>query len=451
MPGAMCEPHPYMSPDIEIEPVQINPAVTGAKQSDEGTDRLSQTLEAAILLLHTGDFNQRWDAVKILSNSGEAVIPPLMQLLVEDAETDWELLWFIARILGNLNSPAAVKALIQLLEVTDQPDAVAMAIMALSQCGEAAVAPLADLLVHSETRLLAVQALAQISSAAIVPPLLTVSQDDSVDVRVAVLEAFSHFCHPSLTELFQQALRDPAARVRQAAVTAIGLQASAQPDVNWVGMIQPLLWDVNFNVCAQTATACARIGTPAAVALLIEVLQSAPTPNLLRLEIIRALVWIGNLDALIALQQFLLHRFPADSRLARPNDSFLPDALLAQEIITALGRVTHPASRQIAANILLNVLNQAHPVINTPEGKQQVALSLGQLQEPEAIDPLIHLLADSNPGVRLHLIAALKQFGNPAYNRLQFWQAATENLALQAGIGVALQEWHLGRSMDDNA
>jgi HEAT repeat protein len=435
-----------MSPDLEIESIELNSASSPVSrtlaQSANADQRLEQQMNAALALLQTGDFNQRWDAVKRLSGLGEAVVPPLMQLLIEEAELDWELLWFIARILGSLNSPTAVAALIQLLEATDQPDVVAMAIMALGHCGETAIAPLSDLLARPDTRLLAVQALAQIPSLSIVPPLLTVVQDDAVDVRAAVLEAFSRFYHPTITATFRAALTDLAAPVRQTAVTAIGLQAAAYPEVDWIETLKPLLWDFNLNVCAQTAMACARIGTPAAVTSLMEVLQSLPTPNLLRLEIIRALAWIGNPAALVALQQFLLNQMPDQVQPHPSTDLSQSDLALEQEVVTALGRVTHPESQKIAVEILLHLLHLHHPITKTVSGKQQIALSLGQLKAAEAIDPLIHLLVDTNASVQFHIVAALKQLGNPAYQRLQFWQtAAPDQTALQTGIALALQEW----------
>lgn len=433
-----------MSPDLEIEPTETERTLVS-----QPSGRFSDQLEAALTLLQTGDFHQRWDAVKILSGLGESAVPPLVQLLLEEADTDWELLWFIARILGNLNSPAAVAALIQLLETTDQTDVVAMAVMALSQCGDAAIAPLTDLLAQPRTRLLAVQALAQISNPAVVPSLLTVVQDNSVDVRASALDALSHFYHATVTETFLAALTDPAAVVRQAAVTAIGLQASTQPAVDWVEILKPLLWDLNLNVCAHAAMACARIGSPTAIALLIQVLQSPPTPHALRLEIVRALAWIGNPAAVVALQQFLLNwtgaDLLADRFTAQSTDATLTDSLLNQEIITALGRVTDRDSQLVAVGILLNLLQIHHPVAQTVEGRRQIALSLGQLQSADAIDPLIHLLADADVSVQFHVIAALKQFGLPAYQRLQFWQtqATAEPAALQTGIQVALQEWRI--------
>jgi len=52
--------------------------------------------------------------------------------------------------------------------------------------------------------------------------------------------------------------------------------------------------------------------------------------------------------------------------------------------------------------------------------KQKIALSLGQLGDMQAIDPLIQLLADADAGVKLHVITALKQLApQAAHSQLQ--------------------------------
>jgi len=50
----------------------------------------------------------------------------------------------------------------------------------------------------------------------------------------------------------------------------------------------------------------------------------------------------------------------------------------------------------------------------SPSVKQAIALSLGQLGDMQAIDPLIQLLADADAGVKLHVITALKQLAPQA-------------------------------------
>jgi hypothetical protein len=100
---------------------------------------------------------------------------------------------------------------------------------------------------------------------------------------------------------------------------------------------------------------------------------------------------------------------------------------------------------------LLDLLHTDHPISQTSPGKQQIALSLGQLQDTNAIDALIHLVTDADLIVRLHAVAALKQLPG-AYEKLQrqlveLRQVETScgkeagNSALKQGIETALREW----------
>ncbi len=167
-------------------------------------------LETVLVELENGDFQSRWEAAKQLPQFGAAAIPALVELLqaellrakTEQAKTgqaetelshDWELIWFIARILGNLNHPTAVELLVKLLQSTHDPEILAIATAALANSGEAALPALGDLLARPATRLVAVQAIGQIQRPAIVPLLLEVAADSLPEVRVAVLEALHPF------------------------------------------------------------------------------------------------------------------------------------------------------------------------------------------------------------------------------------------------------------------
>jgi len=59
------------------------------------------------------------------------------------------------------------------------------------------------------------------------------------------------------------------------------------------------------------------------------------------------------------------------------------------------------------------MLKSSQPATQSPSVKQAIALSLGQLGDMQAIDPLIQLLADADAGVKLHVITALKQLAPP--------------------------------------
>lgn len=402
-----------------------------------------------MVVLKTGDFQSRWDVAKTIPWFGEAAIIPLLDLLQngdtdpsntdnvleddQDEDSDWELRWFVARILGNFNHPVAINALVEILFSTTNSDIAVIAATTLATFGLTAVPALTELLNRESTRLIAVQALAQIQDPTVIPALLSVVEDADPQVRSAAIGSLSYFQDPAIAPVLQNGLQDSAASVRRAAVVALRTQVAQQDPAEMTQWISPLLWDLNLEVCQQAAVTLGRVGTDAAITVLAQVLQSAHTPLDLQIEIVRTLAWIGTVAALEPLKSCLDH------------PSATPKSLtLDQEIVIVLGRVDSSEARQIAVNLLLQLLKTQHPIAQTPQGKQHIALSLGQLQGASAIDPLIALLADADVTVQLHAIAALKQLMlQGSYERLQTLAADSDRLQpdLKAGISLALREW----------
>jgi HEAT repeat protein len=412
------------------------------------TNAQTASLATVLAALRGGDFQTRWEAAKAIPSFGEAAIEPLLELLSLDQESnptddedDWELLWFVARILGQFKHPVAISALIEILLSADDAEIVAMAATTLATIGSAAVPPLTELLSRPSSRLIAVQALAQVQHPSVIPPLFSVVDDQIPEVRAAAIEALSHFHSPAITAVLIAALQDPHRNVRRAAVIALGIQADQGASAELVQHLSPLLWDLHPEVCRQAAIALGRVGTEAAIAILDRVLQSAHTPIDLQIEVVRALAWIGSAMALEPLKHYLLQTAQLQTAQSSPPQS---DAL-EQEMIAVLGRVESAEARQMAVQILLDLLHTRHPTAQTPQGKQQIALSLGQLQDASAIDALIHLLSDADASVRLHAIAGLKQLAaHGAHERLQTL-LATDGIPteLKTGIETALQEWQI--------
>ena len=384
-------------------------------------------LTSALVELRSGDFQQRWDAAKQISSFGEAAIDPLLAFLQEtDSDEDWELTWFIARSLGEFDHPAALNALVELIRTTDSEEVAGMAATAVAGMGAKAIVPLCTLLDQDLTYGLAVQALTQIRHPDIIPPLLTAVNVAPPSLQVETIDALSNFYHPDISAVLLQICDSPIAAVRRAAIIALGLQADQHDKAALIQHLRPRLWDLNLEVCRQTAIALGRIKTPEAVALLLEVLRSPHTPPALQVETIRSIAWINTPIGLDGLASFLC----AD-----------PDPTAADEAIAALGRVE--SAKDQSAAVLLQLLQVNHPIAQTPRSKQAIALSLGQLEQMQAIDPLIQLLADDNASVRFHAIAALKQLSPQiAYERLQsLIDLAGESEALRQGVAIALREW----------
>jgi HEAT repeat protein len=80
----------------------------------------------------------------------------------------------------------------------------------------------------------------------------------------------------------------------------------------------------------------------------------------------------------------------------------------------------------------------------SPPAKQAIALSLGQLGNVTAIEPLIYLLSDPDVGVRLHVISALKTLNSDlAHQQLEnLSRSEHKDSELSKGIAIALQEWN---------
>lgn len=397
-------------------------------------------LNQALATLESGDFHQRWEAGKILTRLGRVAVEPLLKIL-EDEGSELELRWFVARILGQFESEAVIAALVRILQTSQNPETAEevslreIAAVALSNLGVSAIAPLTQLLQQEESRFLATEALTQIRHPQTIPALLEVAADPNPQIRALAIEALGSFHDQQVLPILLNALTDPVATVRKEAVIALGVRSDLLPEVDLVEKLKPLLWDIRPEVCQQAQLAMARLGTECAAAALLEQIQSEQVPQALKVEGIRALGWIESQTALDYLQDTL-------NRLSE-------EISLCQELITVLGRVTKPQLREQATNILIDFLSSHQPCLENPQIKQAIALALGHLGHPKAINSLIPLLADDNLTVRLHCIQALKQLAPqqnaetlPLHEQLQ--QLMNQDHlapALKQGVSLALAEW----------
>ncbi|MDX2228356.1 MAG: HEAT repeat domain-containing protein [Leptolyngbyaceae cyanobacterium bins.349] len=388
--------------------------------------QLAQVLPLAINVLAVGDFQEQWEVAKVFATLGQAAIAPLTELLQDDT-AELEARWFAARILGDLNDPTAMRALVEQLQNSEDEDLSQVVAEALAHLGPAAIAALTELLASATTRLFAAQALAQIRHSDCVIPLLSIAGDPDPTIRAIALEALSSFPDDRIPPVLMAATQDPAVGVRKVAIAGLsGRTALLNPD-NLMAALTRCLWDLNLGVCQQAALALGKLQRDEAVPLLQRALLAPNTPLPLQLDLVRALSWIGTEQALISLAASL-----------PPQTSGLPLAV-CQEILTLLGRWEAPDLKAIAAQTLITVL----PQIEASTLRRAIALALGELKQPIGLEPLIHLLADHDAGVRLHAISALKQLDSAAaYTRLTELQtdpALSENF--QVGVRVALQEW----------
>ena len=385
----------------------------------------------ALEVLQFGDFQDKWEISKVISNfrksqflPSERLYQPLLEVF-QNEDLAEEIRWFAGRILGEFDTPEVIEALVEALQNSQEEEIVVVAASALANLGNSAITLLTELLKQPESRKVAVTALAQIHTPETIAPLLTTAQDADPTIRTIALEVLSSFHDPRITDLLIQALADPVARVRKEAVIALGMRKDLLESLDVVGHLKPLLYDLNLEVCHQSAIALGRLGTEAAVVALAEVLQSSHTPIPLQIEIVRSLP--ESKKTLEILQQTLTQ--PSTVGLQIEIESPQP---LWQEIIAVLGRIFEPHLQPFANQILLDIWQQHHPLTDISSLKQLLALSLGQLGQASAVNALIPLLADADPGVKLHALAALKKIPN--------LPEILDQLAAQPNLSPSLRE-----------
>jgi HEAT repeat protein len=382
-------------------------------------------LKLALAILEMGDFQQRWEIAKVLTQLGNIAISPLIEIL-EDEEAEEELRWYAAKTLGEFQHPDVIAPLVELLKTAEDEELKAIAATALGQMGTLAIPALSKLLREEDTRLLAVRSLSCIRQTETITALLSVVQDSQAAVRAAAIEALSSFHDERVPPILLNALDDLAATVRRAAVLGLGFRPDLCETFNLVTKLQSKLYDFNLEVCCAAATALSRMNSQDAAKELFQVLISPQTPIKLQLETIRALSWMETQSSLKYLQQAF-------------NQS--QSEIVWLEVVTVLGQVQK--LQQLTTDILLEMLQSKHPSIEIPSIKSAIALSLGQLGNIEAIEPLISLLADANASVRLHAIAALKNLDREAaYQKLQeLVNDGALTPDLRKGVAIALAEW----------
>lgn len=356
-------------------------------------NQIKEALEVALKILEWGDFQQRWDVAKIFPKFGAIALKPLIEI-VADEEAILEHRWFAARLLGKFNYPEAIAALVDLLKTTDDEDLANIASNSLAELGKSSIEGLSNLLSIPESRVLATTALAKIGTPEAIEPLFRVVNDPDVGVRSSAIEALTSVRDPRIPPLLIAALKDPAAAVRKEAITGLGVRTNLKEELDLVGLIKPLLYDFNWEVCQQAAFALSRQKTDEAAAALFEVLNSSATPPILQTSLIHGLAWMETLASLSYLEVSL-------SRVA-------PEAVL--EIVRVLGRIETANLKPKAAQILLNFFYSKNYLVEAIPIQQALAHAWGQLGEAMAVDALLELKEKEDKRVSLHAIAALKNF-----------------------------------------
>jgi HEAT repeat protein len=390
------------------------------------------SLDSALEALKTGDFQSRWQTAKEFPALGEAAVPPLISLL-NDAETDEELVWFIVKILGSFRTADAIFCLVALLDPAQPEDISDIAAQMLAGVGPEILECFTPLLDSPTRQLQAVQAIAQIDHSDAVPLLLKVwSQQPEIAVRKLVLEALDKFRDPALIDVFLQGIRDSDSSVRKAAI--IGLTAYRNVhlkngDDSFVSPIVDCLADEAPDVADQAARALGQLGTDAAITALVRACCQREAQLSLQRCIVQSLGWIGSPSSLDGLMQ-IWQSFSQGPIRSEP---------LLKEVLLSLSRTKDRprAVAQIVALLQTSSLQASLPL------QSAAAFGLGRLADTLAVDPLIEMLANADYALRLQVIAALKQLApEVAYEKIQ---ARSDDPTIPAnlaqGLEIAIREW----------
>jgi len=415
--------------------------------TQEATASELPQLEDWLAQLVSGDFQTRWEISKTLKHHPIGVLGPLLSLL-SHAKEDEELLWFIARLLGEIDHPEAVDSLVNILQSATTTEMQSVAALALANRGRSALPALAQLLIQPETRLLVVQVLSQIDAVEVVDLLMGVVNDADADVRCAAIDALGGFADPRIAPLLLLALQDPDSAVRRLALRAVGARSMHLPGVALDEAIAPLLHDLNAQVVEQAIVALGRLDTSLGRHGLAQVLSGTQWPLPLQFQAVRALGWSRADDAI----ERLIARFDAAIAIAAQGQTVeqgqavetaaLP---LAREIVVVLGRLRTPQRLELAAQALEARLPA---IFEQRDGdlKRATALTLGQLGQASSFDALCAYLLDPSPGLTFHILAGLRRL-DPETGRARL-QALAEQMASETAgsveveaMSAAIAEW----------
>lgn len=382
--------------------------------------------------LKQGDFQSRWEIAKQAEHWDAAVAVPLLVQLLDDPSTDVELQWFIAKILGSFASADAALVLSRLLEQSDDEEVSLMAAQSLSRFGLQAIEPLKGYLQDPQRQATTLRALGLIEHPAVVPLLLEAAQTGSSQLRVCALEALEKFQSPAIVPVLVATLTHPDPLVRKTAISGLATRVEDSNRNTLAEHLIPLLDDDDEGVADQAARALGRLATDPCTTALVDKCSNLTTPSSLQRTLIQCLGWIHSQAAIDGLERI-------GTRQMQCHD--LPELSL-QEVVASLSSATGTTVQALAGEILLGwVKSDAfadHPLL-----RSRAVLALGQLLLPAQILDLIDLLADSDYGVRLHVIAALKQLSpQMAYAAIQErLKANSTSGQLAQGLAIAVQEW----------
>jgi HEAT repeat protein len=416
-------------------------------------------LNQLINQLRSGEFQERWDAVKALNLIGEEVIEPVLKLLERNTD-DPDLDWFIAQLLGQFEHPDAIMAMIQLLGRAEDEDLRFLVAQNILQLGAAPLERLLPMLDNPTLRLPILKALSHLPQESHPDShgqfLMPYTQDPNPTIRTLVMECLGEYRDSDHHPHFILALQDFHPDVRRSALIALGRLSFSPTEAGevlrnqLVEAIAPHLGDLTPSVATQAAYTLGRLNCPLAYNHLWQQLVNAgPQELTLALALIQSLSWSEHVVGVGYLLTLLKRQFQwgngipwATGTTQTPEADPAP---LLQEliisVIATLARVESPALiPEICAGLQAGLTaegNLAQPLAI----QRSLVTALGQLRDQSALDLLISALAIEDLVLRLHIVAALRQINLPqSHTLLGIRQTQGVTPPLAEGIALALAE-----------
>ncbi len=355
--------------------------------NNEEIINLNSALDAFAIV----DFEEKWTIAKVLVKYGDIVISPLKTVILnKTASLDHRC--FSLRVLSQLKNPEIVLIATQLLMNTEQEELIALATQTLAVQGKDSIAFLSELLEDEDYRLLACKALGQIPNRLVIEPLISVVEDHNREVKKTAICALRNFNDSRIIKIMTNALQDYHSEIRKEALIALGLKLKANPQLDVIEIVIPLLNDLNLSVAQQAAMTLSRCHHPLAISALENILNSKITPKPLTKTVIKVLGWIATSESIQCLGKFMT-----------TNESSL-----TIEIIKILGRVNKPELKSEVTTILDRFYHSKSPHLTDAKILQTLCYSWTQLQAVKVIPMLKQIPMSENQQVSLHARAAIE-------------------------------------------
>lgn len=402
-------------------------------------DTADPILHESLSQLVEGDFNARWQASKILKSYGAEVHEPLITI-AQAHRNDPDLQVFIVGILGVNPTPSTLLALVNLLKRSTDEEVRESIILTLGQQGPSQVNELMSFAKQPDLQMPVLRALVQINHPSTLEGLLQFVDHDIGDIRATALEALGQFHSEFITANLLQGLTDPSSNVRAVCVKALGLRGTQEIDEAHITTISALLYDLNADVCHQTARTLGRFDHPLALEYLWQRLIEQPTPISLTKSLVQALGWSCHTTGLAYLSTLLslVAEDSEDSKLRLPWPSEL-----VMELIQVIANLEKDSPVDQIELQLTSLLGTDIVPFNEIQVQQRLIMAIARLGQVSSISPLINALKMEDDRIRFHIIAALKQIHAEQSHQqlLSRHQDSTLEPALKTGIAIALSEW----------